>query len=76
MVDLNSAIIAHTFRFYVYKIATNAPWLTAAAVVMDSRNRFSKRKHVADVRNIRNITGDDQATLMVDQHFAKYCAYL
>ena len=40
----------------------HATRLMAMTVIMDSRHRFSKRWHVADVKN---ITGDDQATLMV-----------
>ena len=34
---------------------------------------FLERWHIADVKN---ISGDDQATLMVDQNSAKYRAYL
>ena len=45
----------------------HASWLTAKAVIMDSRHRFSKRWHVADVKN---IAGDDQTTLMVHRNFA------
>ena len=40
----------------------HAPWLTATAVITDSHHRFSKRWHVADVKN---IVDDDQTTLMV-----------
>ena len=40
----------------------HAPWLTVTAVITDSHHRFSKRRHVADVKN---IAGDDQTTLMV-----------
>ena len=43
----------------------HAPWLTATAVITDSRHRFSKRSHVADVKT---IAGDDQATLMVHRN--------
>ena len=42
----------------------------ATAVATDSRRRFSKRRHVTD---IKNITGDDQATLMVDRNSAISC---
>ena len=41
--------------------------LTATAVVTDSRCRFSKRWHVADVKD---IAGDNKATLMVDRNSA------
>ena len=47
--------------------------LMATAVAMYSRRSFSKRWHVDDVKN---ITIDDQATLMVDRNSAKYRAYL
>ena len=45
----------------------HAPWLTATAVITDSSHRFSKRWHVADVKN---IAGDDQTTLMVHRNSA------
>ena len=45
----------------------HAPWLTATAVITDSRHRFSKNWHVADVKN---IAGDDQTTLMVHRNSA------
>ena len=45
----------------------HAPWLTATAVATDSRHRFSKSWHIA---NVKNITGDDQATLIVNQNSA------
>ena len=41
--------------------------LTATAVITDSCHRFSKRWHVADVKN---IAGDDQTTLMVHRNSA------
>ena len=41
--------------------------LTATAVITDSHHRFSKRWHVADVKN---IACDDQTTLMVHQNSA------
>ena len=41
--------------------------LTATAVITDLRHRFSKRWHVAD---IKNIACDDQTTLMVHQNSA------
>ena len=43
----------------------HAPQLTAMAVATDSYRCFSKRWHIADVKN---ITGDDQATVMVDEN--------
>ena len=43
----------------------HAPQLTAMAVITDSSHRFSKRWHVADVKN---IAGDDQITLMVHRN--------
>ena len=43
------------------------PWLTATAVITDSHHRFSKRWHVA---NVKNIAGDDQTTLMVHRNSA------
>ena len=45
----------------------HAPWLTATAIITDSRHRFSKRWHIADVKN---IDGDDQTTLMVHRNSA------
>ena len=45
----------------------HASWLTATAVIRDLRHRFSKRWHVADVKN---IAGDDQTTLMVHRNSA------
>ena len=39
------------------------------AVITDSRHRFSKRWHVADVKN---IAGDDQTTLMVYRNLANF----
>ena len=41
-------------------VATDAPWLMATAVAMDSYHRLQKKslkRHVADVKN---IAGDDQ----------------
>ena len=40
---------------YVYEIATGASQLTAMAVDTDSHRRFSKRLHVADVKNIAGV---------------------
>ena len=45
----------------------HAPWLTATAVITDSHHSFSKRWHVADVKN---IAGDDQTTVMVHRNSA------
>ena len=42
---------------YVYEIATGTSWLMAMAVAADSRRPFSKRWHIADVKNIAD---DDQ----------------
>ena len=47
----------------------HAPRLTEMAVVTDPRCRFSKRWHVADVKDIGS---DDQATLMVDWNSTIY----
>ena len=44
-----------------------APWLTATSVITDLRHRFSKRWHVAEVKNIAD---DDQITLMVHRNSA------
>ena len=41
----------------------------ASAVITDSRHHFSKRWHVADVKN---IAGDNQATLMVHWNFTNF----
>ena len=49
------------------RFETVAPRLMATAVATDTRHRFSNRWHVA---NIKNIAGDDQATLMVDRNSA------
>ena len=45
----------------------HAPRLTATAVITDSGHSLSKRWHVADVKN---ITGNDQTTLMVYRNSA------
>ena len=45
----------------------HAPWLTATAVITDSRPRFSKRWHVVDVKN---IAGNNQITLAVHRNSA------
>ena len=45
----------------------HASRLTATAVIMNSRHRFSKRWHVADVKN---IAGNDQTILMVHRNSA------
>ena len=45
----------------------HAPWLMATAVITNSCHRFSKRWHVAD---IKNFAGDDQTTLMVHRYSA------
>ena len=45
----------------------HAPRLTETAVITDSCHRFSKRWHVADVRN---IAGDNQTTIVVHQNSA------
>ena len=65
--------IPSDFTFvYVYKIATDALQLTATAVAMDSRNRFSKKWHIADIKNISGIwPGDPNGRLK----FRKYHAY-
>ena len=47
----------------------HAPWLMATAVITDSHHRFSKRWHVADVKN---IAGDDQTILMVHWNSANF----
>ena len=47
---------------YVCANATVVPRLTAAAVAMHPHRRISNRLHVADVKN---LIGDDQATLTV-----------
>ena len=52
----------------------HAPRLTATAVIMDSRHRFSNIWHIADVKN---ITGDEQTTLMVHRNSANIaCTFL
>ena len=43
----------------------HAQRLTATTVITEWRHRFSKRWHIADVKN---IAGDDQTTLMVHQN--------
>ena len=45
----------------------HAPRHTATAFITDSPHRFSKRWHVADVKN---IASDDQTTLMINQNFS------
>ena len=54
---------------YVYAIVTVVPQLTTAAVATYPHRRISKRLHVADVKN---LIGDDQAGLTVDQNSAIY----
>ena len=68
IVHRNSANIARIFRFtpvYVCVIATVVLRLRAAAVATHPHRRISKRWHVADVKN---FTGDDQATLSIDRN--------
>ena len=45
----------------------HTPRLTATTLITDSRHRFSKRWHVA---NVKNIAGDDQAILIVHRNSA------
>ena len=52
-----SRVPSYFVSVYVYKIATGVLRLMATAIATDSRRRFSKRLHVADVKS---ITGDDQ----------------
>ena len=52
---------------YVCAIAIVVPRLTVAAVATHPHRRISKRWHVADVKD---FTGDDQATLTVDRNSA------
>ena len=47
-------------------VVTEAPLLIATVVAMNSRHRFWKRWHIADVKNIAE---DDQATLIVYQNY-------
>ena len=51
-------------------VVTDAPRLMAMAAATESRHNFSKRLHVAD---IKNIAGDDQTTQRVE-NFRKYRA--
>ena len=51
----------------VETVATDAARLMATAVATDSRRRFLKRWHVADVKN---ITEGDHTTLIVNRNFA------
>ena len=46
----------------------HTPLLTATVVATDSHHRFSKRRHVA---NVKTITGDDSRS-----KFCRYCVYL
>ena len=61
------------FRFYVYTIATVVSQKTAMEVATYPCRRISKRWHFAD---IKNFTGDEQATLTVDRHSAIYFVYV
>ena len=65
------------FREIAKSRQRHAPWLTATAVITNSRHRFSKRWHVADNKN---ISGDDQTTLMVHRNSANiaciFCFYV
>ena len=64
----------HAFTsVYVYAIATVVSQLTATAVATHPRHRVWKRWHVAE---IKNFTGDDQATLTVDRKSAIYFVYV
>ena len=77
IVHRNSANIACTFRLYVCLYLRDrdcfVPRLTAAAFATHPHHRTSKRWHNADVKN---FTGDDQATLMVDQNSAIWFIYV
>ena len=68
MVHRNSAISRVPSVFtsvYICAITTVVPQLTVAAVATHPHCRISKRWHVVDVKN---VTGDDQATLTVDRN--------
>ena len=56
----------------IAKWRLHAPWLTATAVVMCSRRRFSIFRRDDMFADVKNIAGDDQTTLMVDQNSAIY----
>ena len=58
---------------YVCAIAFVVPQLTATAVATHPRHHISERWHVAD---IKNFTGDDQATLTVDRNSVIYFVYI
>ena len=56
IVDRNPANIAHTFRFYVYEIVTDALLLTATAVATDSRLRFQKDDMLPTSKTLLEMT--------------------
>ena len=72
MVHRNSASIMCTFRFYICLRLRDCDCCSAAdgsGSCTHPHHRISKRRHVADVKN---ITGDDQATLTVDRNSSIY----
>ena len=63
--EINMQNCAYSANGEMKTVATDAPWLTAMTVATDSHHHFSKRWHVADVKNNAR---DGQATLMIDQN--------
>ena len=55
-----------------WRLWRHAPRLTATAVVTDSRCRFFKRRHVADIKHRRQWPGNTNGRLK----FRKYRVYL
>ena len=63
---IGGEINVHNLGFCAkWRLWRHASRLTATAVITASRHHFSKRWHIADVKN---ITDDDQANLMVHQN--------
>ena len=51
-------------------VVTDAPWLMEMAVAADWRHRLPKISLTRHVDDIKNIAGDDQATIRVDRNSA------
>ena len=66
-------------KFWVFHkmeaVATDASWLTATAVAMDSWRRLPKRSFKWHVADGKNIAGNNQATLRVNRNSANIAQY-
>ena len=51
-------------------MVTGASWLMATSIATDPCRRLPKRSLKGQVADVKNITGDDQATLRIDRNSA------